>query len=110
MLTKTENQPIVLDAGQEIVSARRPSRTRLALAFGVAAISDFISMWTELVPPIQWVVDLATAGALFLILGSKWALLPGLLLEAIPGMGVFPVWVLVVMSVIVYDEIKAHRH
>ena len=110
MLTKTENQPIVLDAGHEIVSARRPSRTRLALAFGVAAISDFISMWTELVPPIQWVVDLATAGALFLILGSKWALLPGLLLEAIPGMGVFPVWVLVVMSVIVYDEIKAHRH
>ena len=110
MLMKTENQPIVLSPGQEIVSTKRPSRTRLAMAFGIAAISDFISMWTELVPPIQWVVDLATAGVLFLILGSRWALLPGLLLEAIPGMGVFPVWVLVVMSVIVYDEIKAHRH
>ena len=110
MLMKTENQPIVLSPGPEIVAAKKPSRTRLAMAFGVAAISDFISMWTEFAPPIQWVVDLATAGVLFLILGSRWALLPGLLLEAIPGMGVFPVWVLVVMSVIVYDEIKAHRH
>jgi len=36
--------------------------------------------------------------------------LPGLIVEAIPGMGVFPVWVLVVMSLIVYDEIKAHKH
>jgi hypothetical protein len=27
-------------------------------------------------------------------------------MEAIPGMGVFPVWVLVVLSIIVYDGIK----
>jgi len=79
------------------------------MAFGVSAISDFASMLTEFAPPVQWGIDVATAGLLFLILGRRWALLPGLLVEAIPGMGVFPVWVLVVISLIVYDEIKVHR-
>jgi hypothetical protein len=32
--------------------------------------------------------------------------LPGLIAEAIPGMGIFPVWVLVVLSIIIYDGIK----
>jgi len=109
MLMKTENQPVVVSTGQEIIPTKRVSRARFALAFGVAAISDFLSMWTEFAPPIQWVVDLGTAGLLFLILGRRWALLPGLIVEAIPGMGVFPVWVLVVMSLIVYDEIKGHK-
>jgi hypothetical protein len=108
-LIKTGNQPVIVSTGQEIVPVKRVSRARFAIAFGVAAISDFISMWTELVPPIQWAVDLGTAGVLFLLLGRRWALLPGLIVEAVPGMGVFPVWVLVVMSLIVYDEIKAHR-
>ena len=109
MLMKTEKQPVVVSTGQEIVPIKRPSRARFAIAFGVAAISDFLSMWTEFAPPIQWVLDLGTAGLLFLILGRRWALLPGLIVEAIPGMGVFPVWVLVVISIIVYDEIKAHK-
>jgi hypothetical protein len=109
MLMKTEIRPVVVSPGQEIVPIKRASRARFAIAFGVATISDFLSMWTEFAPPIQWVIDLGTAGLLFLILGRRWALLPGLIVEAIPGMGVFPVWVLVVMSLIVYDEIKAHK-
>jgi len=109
MLMKTEIRPVMVSPGQEIVPIKRVSRARLAIAFGVAAISDFLSMWTEFAPPIQWVIDLGTAGLLFLILGRRWALLPGLVVEAIPGMGVFPVWVLVVMSLIVYDEIKGHK-
>jgi hypothetical protein len=108
-LMKTEIRPVVVSTGPEIVPIKRLSRARFAIAFGVSAISDFISMWTEFVPPVQWAVDLGTAGLLFLILGRRWALLPGLIVEAIPGMGVFPVWVLVVISLIVYDEIKAHR-
>ena len=98
MLMKTEIRPVMVSTGQEIVPIKRVSRARFAIAFGVAAISDFLSMWTEFAPPIQWVIDLGTAGLLFLILGRRWALLPGLIAEAIPGMGVFPVWVLVVMS------------
>jgi hypothetical protein len=109
MLMKTEVRPVMVSPGQGIVPTKRASRARFAIAFGVAAISDFLSMWTEFTPPIQWVVDLVTAGLLFLILGRRWALLPGLIAEAIPGMGLFPVWVLVVMSIIVYDEIKGHK-
>ncbi len=109
MLMKTENRPVVVSAGQEQVPIRHLSRPRLAIAFGIAAVSDFLSMLTEFAPPLQWLVDLATAGVLFLILGRRWALLPGLVVEAIPGMGVFPVWILVVLSLVAYDEIKAHR-
>jgi hypothetical protein len=42
-------------------------------------------------------VDLLTALLLFGLLGWRWALLPGLVAEAIPGVAVFPVWLLVVL-------------
>lgn len=109
-LIKTENQTAMVDAGQGLVPVKRLSRIRFAMAFGVAAVSDFLSIWTEFAPPAQWAVDLATAGLLFLILGRRWALLPGLIAEAIPGMGVFPVWILVVISLIVYDEVKMRKN
>jgi hypothetical protein len=109
MLMKTESRPVIVSTGQELVPIKRFSRVRFAMAFGVAAVSDFLSIWLEFALPLQWVLDLGTAGLLFLILGRRWALLPGLVAEAIPGMGVFPVWVLVVLSIILYDEIKARR-
>ena len=85
---------------------KRHSRGQMALAFGIAAVSDVFSFWLTFAPPFQWALDFATAFALFLILGRRWALLPGLVAEAIPGMGIFPVWVLVVASILVYDGIK----
>jgi len=85
---------------------QRPSRARMAVAFGVAAISDVLAIATVIAPPLQVALDVVTALILFLILGRRWALLPGLITEAIPGMGVFPVWVLVVLSIIIYDGIK----
>lgn len=97
------NQSLAVNA---LAPARQIPRARLAVAFGVAALSDFLSMGIDFVLPLQWILDLGTAGLLFLILGRRWALFPGLVGEAIPGMGVFPVWVLVVISIIVYDEIK----
>jgi hypothetical protein len=109
MLMKSESRPVVIDHGSKVIQLDRPSKVRFAMAFGVAALSDIASLLTEFAPPIQWVIDLATAGMLFMILGRRWALLPGLLLEAIPGMGVFPVWLLVVMSLFFYDEIKLHK-
>jgi hypothetical protein len=118
MLMKPEVQPVVVSNEHELAPLarsealqpiRRLSRLRLALAFAVAGVSDFVSIWTEFAPPAQWLVDLATAGLLFLILGRRWALLPGLILEAIPGMGVFPVWILVVGSLVLYDEIRSHH-
>ena len=106
---ENENQPLIARTGQELVPIKRPSRMRFATAFGVAAVSDFLSIWVDFALPLQWLLDLGTAGLLFIILGRRWALLPGLVAEAIPGVGVFPVWVLVVLSIIVHDEIKAYR-
>ena len=83
-----------------------PSRTRLILAFLVAAASDVVSYGTAFVPPMQWTVDLVTALCLFALLGRRWALLPGLVAEAIPGVAVFPVWMLVVAAVALWGEIK----
>jgi len=108
-MTPTDH-PAVLKPSDLLAPLQHPSRKRLAVAFLIAALSDFLSFWTALAPPMQWVIDLGTALLLFLILGRRWAILPGLVAEAIPGMGVFPVWVLVVLSIIVYDNIKGRKH
>jgi hypothetical protein len=97
---------IVLAPGEAVPPLKRHTRAKMAIAFGVAAVSDVLSIWLTFAPPFQWTLDLATAVILFLILGRRWALLPGLIAEAIPGMGIFPVWVLVVLSIIIYDGIK----
>ena len=75
------------------------SRTRLALAFAIAAVSDALSVFFAFVPPVAWTVDFVTALLLFVVLGWRWLILPGLILEAIPGVSVFPFWVLVVSAI-----------
>jgi len=112
LTTSEKNHPldtdktIVLPPAGATLPLKRHSRAQMAIAFGVAAVSDVLSIWLTFAPPFQWALDLATAFALFLIFGRRWALLPGLVAEAIPGMGVFPWWVLVVLSIIIYDGIK----
>ena len=110
-MTTPTDHPVVL-APPEAVPApiRRPSRKRQVVAVLIAAVSDVLSFGLVLAPPVQWLIDAATALLLFLILGRRWAILPGLIAEAIPGMGVFPVWVLVVLSIIAYDDIKGRKH
>jgi hypothetical protein len=78
---------------------------RLVLAFGVAAISDILAVAVVFAPPLQWLLDVVTAFLLFLILGRQWLILPGLIAEAIPGLAVFPFWVLVVASIAVWGKI-----
>jgi hypothetical protein len=78
---------------------------RLVLAFTVAAISDVLAVAVALIPPLQWLLDIVTAFLLFLILGRQWLILPGLIAEAIPGIAVFPFWVLVVASIAVWGKI-----
>jgi hypothetical protein len=100
------DKPIILTPPETTAFFKRHSGAKIAIAFGVAAVSDALSFWVVFAPPLQWVLDLATAVILFLVLGRRWALLPGLIAEAIPGMGIFPVWLLVVLSIILYDGIK----
>jgi hypothetical protein len=77
------------------------SKKRLAIAFGIAGVSDAIGAFATPLPPIVWVVDIGTALLLFMILGRQWLLLPGLALEAIPGLGILPFWLLVVAAIAV---------
>ena len=78
---------------------QRFSKKRLALAFALAALADGLSFFLTFTPPVEWAVDLVTAILLFMVLGWHWILLPGLIMEAIPGLYVFPFWVLVVGAV-----------
>lgn len=82
------------------------SKKRLLLAFAIAAISDALSFALSFAPPIQWGVDIVTALLLFLLLGWQWPLLPGLIAEAIPGLNLFPFWILVVGSIAIWGGRK----
>jgi hypothetical protein len=84
----------------------RFSRGRLFLAFAIAALADGLSVFLTLTPPVQWAVDLVTAILLFVVLGWQWILLPGLIMEAIPGLYVFPFWVLVVGAVVMWGTAR----
>lgn len=84
----------------------RHARKWLVLAMMIACCSDVISVLIEFVPPLQLLVDLVTAILLFMILGWRWLLLPALVAEAIPGISVFPVWLLVVISIAVAGNIR----
>lgn len=76
------------------------TRRRKILAFAIAALSDAISIPAELAPPIQWTLDGLTAFALFAVMGWRWALLPVLVVEAVPVLGMFPTWTLAVSALI----------
>jgi hypothetical protein len=75
------------------------SKKQLAFAVAIAGVSDVIGAFTTPAPPVTWAVDLLTALLLFVVLGRQWLLLPGLALEAIPGLGVIPFWLLVVGAI-----------
>ena len=97
--TEPSKQPT--SAGTPSSNTLKFSKKRLALAFVIAGISDAIGAFTTLLPPIGWAVDLTTALLLFMVLGRQWLLLPGLALEAVPGLGVLPFWLLVVGAIAV---------
>ena len=88
-------------SNQPTKAAIKFSKKQLALAFVIAGVSDAVGAFATPLPPLVWAVDLGTALLLFLVLGRQWLLLPGLALEAIPGLGVLPFWLLVVGAIAV---------
>jgi hypothetical protein len=87
-------------------TALRFSKRQLVLAIAIAGISDVLCAFLTLAPPLIWTVDLATAALLFMVLGWHWLLLPGLVMEAIPGLGVIPFWLLVVGAIVVWGTAR----
>jgi hypothetical protein len=99
--------PAPLESGKQpasadtVSAALKFSKKQLVLAFVIAGISDVIGAFATLAPPIGWALDILTAVLLFVVLGWQWLLLPGLALEAIPGAGIVPFWLLVVGAIAV---------
>jgi hypothetical protein len=89
-----------VDTGQLAPVPRRTPKGRLAAALAVAIIADGLS-WIEVFPPGWFAVlalDVVTAIVLWLLLGRGLVLLLALLLEAVPGLGLFPFWTLAVLG------------
>ena len=87
-----------VDVDSSANSARQAvSALRIALAMLVAVGAD-----TVLAPVGELIVifaDIAVAVVLALILGWSWPLAAALVLECIPGVGLFPSWVLAVTGI-----------
>jgi hypothetical protein len=87
-------------------NALRFSKRQIVLAIVIAALSDALCAFVVFAPPVVWGIDLLTAVLLFAVLGWHWLLLPGLVLEAIPGFGVIPLWLLVVGAIVVWGTAR----
>jgi MFS superfamily sulfate permease-like transporter len=80
------------------------------LAFVLAGLADVLSVVLTWTPPVQWAADVVTAILLFVVLGWQWILLPGLIMEAVPGLDVLPFWVLVVGAVAAWGTARPHAN
>lgn len=74
----------------------------------MAAVSDLLddvlpTTAAGILSPIHDVLDLATAGALILVLGFRWPLALGLVAEAFPVTSLFPTW----LAVVAFLRLKA---
>lgn len=101
-------------ASSQATSAQSPATSalierfgwkRVVPAIGVAAVSDVLSAVFTLVPPVQVGIDIVTAGLIFAILGRQPLLLVPLVLEAIPGVGMVPFWLLVVVPLSLFGKV-----
>lgn len=103
-------EPVATDSQQQAPppgpSPLGLSKLRLALAFAVAAIADTLFALFTWAPAVALPVDFATAFLLFAVLGWRWLLLPGLVMEAIPGLDIFPFWTLVVSAIAVWGTAR----
>ncbi len=82
---------------------------RIVAAFAVAAISDAVSAAVQFMPPVEIAVDVVTAILLWMLLGWRWVMLPAFIAEAIPGLAMFPTWLLVTTACVVSPKVKNRR-
>jgi hypothetical protein len=94
------------DAAITAPVAPRFSKKRILLAVVIAGLSDVMAAYLILAPPIVWVIDVVTALLLFIVLGWSWWLLPGLIMEAIPGWSIIPSWLIVVGTIAVTGSVR----
>ena len=87
----------------------RVSRRRKLAALLIAACADLVQ--GVLLPfvvegglsPVAWVVDIAAAIGLLLVVGFKARLVVAFLAELVPGLDLFPTWTAMVLTLPVED-------
>lgn len=92
---------------QNFLTAWKHPRWRWALV--VAVLSDLLGFGVALWPPLLWLLDAVTAVVLFVVLGFRWSLLAALAVEVVPGLQLFPAWILVVTALATTEKGDASR-
>jgi hypothetical protein len=97
------------------------SRFRAALLLAIVADAVQIVLFPLFaegaLSPLDDVLDLVVAGALFRLTGWHWEFLPSFLAELVPGVNLVPFWTLAVLNVYrkwkqveaTGDQIQEHR-
>lgn len=80
---------------------------RVILAFALAIAVDVANLVFALIPPIYITVDVVAAVAIWFVLGRPSLLVGVLLIESVPGIGVIPLWTVVVGLIIFTGSIPA---
>ena len=78
---------------------KSPSWVRIGLAMAIALVSDGLSFFlspTVIATPLVIGIDLVTGVLIWLALGRPMLLFAVFLAEAIPGVGMVPLWTMVV--------------
>ena len=75
----------------------------------IALLSDAVGFGLVLIPPLEWLLDAVTAAVLFGVLGFRWPLSAALAFEAVPGLQLFPAWILVVAALASTETRKSPR-
>ncbi len=78
---------------------KSPSRVRIAIALGIALLSDglsFVLSPTVIAEPFVIGIDLVTGILIWWALGRPMLLFAVFVAEAIPGVGMVPLWTMVV--------------
>ena len=68
---------------------------RRIAAIAIAVVSDIVNAIFIWAPPVVMGIDVVTAILLWVVLGRPKVLLPVFVAEAIPGVGLVPLWTLV---------------
>jgi hypothetical protein len=71
---------------------------RIWVARGLAVLVDLVQAIPALeVPPVNQIVDVATAVAMTWLVGWHWAFLPTFVVEAVPIVDLVPSWTLAIL-------------
>src|SRR5262245_15011799 len=89
---------------KNFLEAWKKPRWRVALLVAIASDAVAYNPIFVLAPPFEWGLDAVTALALFAALGFKWLMLPALVIEAVPGLMLFPFWTLAVAAMAATED------